>query len=132
MKVRTTAAELRNFGLIVGAIFVALFGLMVPWMHHRPVPGWPWALGLTLAACAAFAPSVLRYPYLAWDRLGKALGWVNSRIVLNLLFFLVFVPAGVIARLANWDPMKRGFKPDQPTYRIPCGASSPTSMEKPY
>jgi len=129
---QTTVAELRNFGLTVGAILAGLFGLVVPWAHHTRIPVWPWALGLTLAGCAAFAPALLRYPHLVWDRVGKALGWVNSRIVLNLLFFLIFVPAAVIARLAKWDPMKRSFEPAQSTYRIPCGPSSPTGMEKPY
>jgi hypothetical protein len=132
LKTQTSAATLRNFGFVVGPIFAGLFGVIVPWMHHRSVPVWPWALGSTLVACAAFAPGLLRYPYFIWDRGGKALGWLNSRIVLNLLFFLIFVPAAVVARLANWDPMRRGFRPDQSTYRIPSGAASPTTMEKPY
>jgi hypothetical protein len=132
LKTRASAATLRNFGLVVGSIFAGLFGVIVPWRNHRTVPIWPWALGLTLVASAALAPGLLRYPYAVWDRAGKVLGWVNSRIVLNLLFFLIFVPAGVVARLGHWDPMKRGFKPDQSTYRIRSGAVSPTTMEKPY
>ena len=132
MKARNTVAELRNFGLTVGMIFAALFGLILPWIHHAWSPVWPWALGLILAASGALAPTILRYPYLAWDRVGQALGWVNSRIVLNLLFFLIFSPAAVLARLTRWDPMKRKFAPDQPTYRVRCDPASPTSMEKPY
>jgi hypothetical protein len=132
LKAHSTVAELRNFGLIVGAIFAGLFGVIVPWTHHARIPLWPWALGLSLAASGAFAPTILRYPYLAWDRLGKALGWINSRIVLNFLFFLIFFPGAVLARLTRWDPMKRNFARDQPTYRVRCDPASPASMEKPY
>jgi len=132
LKARPTVAELRNFGLLVGAIFAGLFGLIVPWIRHTRVPPWPWALGLTLVACGALAPGLLRYPYLLWDRVGQALGWVNSRIVLNLLFFLIFLPAAVLARLAKWDPMKRRFAPDQTSYRVPSVPVPSSSMEKPY
>jgi Saxitoxin biosynthesis operon protein SxtJ len=129
---RATVAELRNFGLLVGAIFAGLFGVIAPWAHHLRVPIWPWAVGLTLVMCGIFAPALLRYPYLIWCRLGRALGWVNSQIVLNLLFFLIFLPAAVVARLARWDPMKRAFVSDQPSYRIRSESASPNSMERPY
>lgn len=127
-----TLAELRNFGLLVGTIFAALFGLIVPWAHHARIPFWPWALGFALATSGAFAPGLLRYPYMVWDRVGQVLGWINTRIVLNLLFFVIFLPAGILARLANWDPMKRKFAPEQPSYRVRCRPASSTSMEKPY
>jgi hypothetical protein len=132
LKARATVAELRNFGLFVGAIFAGLFGLLVPWMHHARVPLWPWALGLTLVTCGILAPALLCYPYLLWDGLGHALGWVNSRIVLNLLFFLIFLPAALLARFARWDPMRRRFAPDQTSYRVPSIPVSSSSMEKPY
>jgi len=129
---RRRAVELRNFGLIVGAIFAALFGLLRPWLHHSRSPLWPWMLAALLVGPALLAPRLLHYPHLVWDRLGKALGWVNSRIVLNLIFFLIFVPAGLIARALKWDRLNKTFEPARQSYRIPSKRRPASSMEKPY
>lgn len=132
MNSATTISQLRNFGLTVGTLCAGLFGLALPWIHRVRPPVWPWALGLTLVTCALLAPALLRYPFLVWDRTGRALGWVNSRIVLNLLFFVIFVPAGIVARFAGWDPMRRKFEATSPSYRIPSAPLAPSRMEKPY
>jgi hypothetical protein len=132
LKGRKTGAELRNFGLVVGAIFAGLFGLLGPWIRHAPIPLWPWMLGAALVACALLTPSTLRYPQFVWDRIGKALGWLNSRIVLNLIFFLIFVPAGLIARVFRWDPLNRNFDRARQSYKIPSKRRPASSMEKPY
>ncbi len=87
---------------------------------------------LVLVFAALSAPRTLYYLYIAWARGGGALGWLNSRIILNLLFFLIFVPAGLIARAFKWDPLKRTFDSHASSYRIRSPSHSPADMEKPY
>jgi hypothetical protein len=132
LKAQKSDVQLRNFGLIVGATFAGLFGLIGPWIRHKPVQLWPWVLGAVLSGLALIAPKTLHYPQFIWDRVGKVLGWVNSRIVLNLIFFLVFLPAGLVARAFKWDPLERNFDKACQSYRIPSRRQSATSMEKPY
>lgn len=127
-----TIRQLRSFGLIVGALFAGWFGLLIPLLRHHRTPVWPWAVGLVLIALGLAAPRVLRYPYLAWTRFGKALGWLNSRVLLTLMFFLIFAPAGLIARLFGWDPLERKRQPDAPSYRIITPYQPISHMEKPY
>jgi len=125
-------SELRNFGLVGGGILVGLFGLIAPWLRHASIPRWPWIPGLLLVVFALIAPRTLRYPFAAWDRIGKMLGWINTRIVLSVIFFVVFVPAGMIARRLGWDPLERRFDPDRKSYRKPSDPSTAASMENPY
>jgi hypothetical protein len=132
LSAHVSPAELRKFGLIVGGMFAGLFGVLFPWIRHAHVPLWPWLLAMVLIASALIAPQLLRYPYIVWERIGKALGWVNSRIILNVLFFLVFAPAGIVARLFKWDPLKREFEPNASSYRIISKRQTITEMEKPY
>ena len=49
---------------------------------------------------------------------GEALGWVNTRIVLGVLFDGVIVPIGIMLRLRHKDPMRRKFDRAAPSYRI--------------
>ena len=48
----------------------------------------------------------------AWSRIGHALGWFNSRVLLTLAFVLVVCPVGLIGRLLGRDPLgqKRGAR----------------------
>jgi hypothetical protein len=36
---------------------------------------------------------------------GEALGWLNTRIILTVVFFLVVTPIGVVMRLFGRSPM---------------------------
>jgi hypothetical protein len=125
-------AGLRDFGLIVGSVLIGLFGVVRPLIRHTSSPILPWILGALLVGCALVFPKLLYYPYYWWTLLGRALGWLNSRIVLNLLFFLVFAPAATIARLFDWDPMARRREPNRATYRTSSVPVPADAMEKPY
>ncbi|NBC14464.1 MAG: sxtJ, partial [Gammaproteobacteria bacterium] len=53
-------------------------------------------------------------------------------LVLGLVFFLLFLPIGLVMRLAGHDPMRRKLDPDAATYRVPSRPQPPDSIEKPY
>jgi saxitoxin biosynthesis operon SxtJ-like protein len=75
------------------------------------------AVGLVLPALAA--PRVLAPAYRAWMALGSVLGWVNTRVMLGLLFFGVITPTALILRLIRRDPMRVARDPGASTYRVP-------------
>ena len=54
-----------------------------------------------------------------WMALGQALGWVNTRLVLGLIFFGLVTPMALVFRLTGRDPMERALDPHATTYRVP-------------
>jgi hypothetical protein len=112
--------QLRSFGLIVGCIFLVLgLGPVVPLLRHRHT--WhPWLvlIAIVLILPAILWPRLLRHPYRAWMLLGHILGWVNSRVVLGFLFFLIFTPVSVALWLSGRDSMRRSFDRKTDTYRV--------------
>jgi hypothetical protein len=118
MTSQTAQADLRNFGLIVGGIFGAI-GLWPVVIHGQSIR--PWALGLAAALMlpALLAPGVLRPAYRVWMALGAALGWINTRLVLGLIFYGLITPMALVFRLIGRDPMQRAFDPGVTTYRVP-------------
>lgn len=125
-------AELRKFGLVTGAIIIVLFGLILPWVFGFNWPTWPWILAGILWVWALAMPDTLFLVYRPWLKFGHIAGWINTRIILGLLFFLVFFPAGVLMRLLGNDPMARKLDDTVDSYRIVSDTIAKDHIERPY
>jgi hypothetical protein len=128
-----TSRELRQFGLIMGAVIAALFGLLLPWLLQRPWPAWPWIVAAILWLFGLLAPAALRPVHRGWMAFGDVAGWINSRLVLGVVFFALITPLGLIRRLLGRDPMRRGSQHNLDSYRIVRDERPrPEDMERPF
>ena len=127
-----THAELRRFGLSTGAVTAVLFGVLLPWLWGRGWPLWPWGLGGLLVGVALVCPGCLRPVYRAWMGLAHVLGWINTRLILGLMFFVILAPIGILMRLLGWDAMRRRQHRAEPSYRTPSKQPNPGNMERPF
>ena len=124
---------LRKFGLTTGAIIVLLFVLFFPWVFDMEnMPIWPWVVASLLWVPALIMPNLLGSVYTTWMKIGHALGWVNTRIILGLLFYAIVLPMGLIMRLFGNDPMSRKLDKSVSSYRIKSVSESKDRLEKPY
>ena len=121
-----------TFGLLVGGLVAVLFGLVFPWLRGGRFPAWPWAVGGVLAASALGAPALLAPVHRAWMAVGSALGWVNTRILLGAVFYLVVTPIGAVMRLTGRDPLRLRLERGGGTYRIPSARTARERMEVPF
>lgn len=124
--------ELRQFGLSTGILVAVLFGALIPWMRDLSYPLWPWIMMAILAFWALSAPKTLAPVHRIWMRFALLISKVTIPVFLGIVFFLVFVPLGLIYRVFGRDTMHRDFEPDQPTYRVGTDKKSVESLEKPY
>jgi hypothetical protein len=108
--------QLRSFGLLVGGIF-ALVGFW-PILFGRGVRLWAIIPAGILLVLGWLLPTSLRSVYKWWMLLGHALGWVNTRIILSVVFYGMFCPMGFIMRLRGKDPMRRRYEPEAKSYRV--------------
>lgn len=124
---------LRDFGLLGGAIAAGLFGSLLPLLHHEPFPILPWAIAGILWVWALIAPATLNGLYQIWMRIGLVLGWINTRIILTVLFYTLIMPIGLVMRVVfRHDAMARKFDADAKTYRIINQVKPINTMEKPF
>ena len=124
---------LRKFGLTTGAIIVLLFVLFFPWVFDMEnLPIWPWIVAGLLWVPALAMPNLLEPVYTTWMKIGHALGWVNTRIILGLLFYVIVLPMGLIMRLLGNDPMSRKLDKSISSYRIKSISEPKDRLEKPY
>jgi len=123
---------LRNFGLTTGAILAVLFGLLIPLLVGYALPLWPWILAGIFWVLALSIPISLNPIYRGWMVFGQVAGWINNRIVLCLLFFVIFFPVGAVMRIFGRDPMTRLFNKDQQSYRVKSLQQKKEHFERPY
>ena len=122
----------RKFGLTTGAIVIGLFGLLIPWLFSLNYVKWPWILGGVLGLWALLAPPTLKPVYVGWMKFGHVMNWINTRIILGILFYGLFLPIGVVMRLFGKDPMQRKLSSAVKTYRVDSQNPPRDNMENPY
>ncbi len=107
---------LREFGFLIGFIFPFLIGWISPLIGGHSFRNWTLFIGIPSIILAISKPRLLIYPYRAWMKLGYILGWVNSRIILGLVFLIILQPIALIMRIFGHDPL-RTKKFAQKSYR---------------
>ena len=123
---------LQHFGLLSGTIVAVLFGVILPLITGHGWPHWPWIVAGVLWLWAGLVPSTLNPVYQVWMRIGLVLGWINTRLILGLIFYLMVTPIGVVMWLCKRDPMVRKLDDGAKTYRIQSQLTERDRMEKPY
>ena len=124
--------QLREFGLVFATGLVVMFGLLLPWLADRPWPLWPWVAAAVFVALALVIPLALRPLNALWLKIGHVLGWINTRIILGVVFFMIFLPAALMLRALGKDPMHRTFDASSASYRVPSKSAPNQQMERPF
>lgn len=123
--------QLRSFGLIVGSVFL-LIGLWPVLFRGGALRWWAIAAGGALVLPALLYPSSLRLPHRAWMAVGHVLGWINTRILLSVVFVAVMTPTGLALRLFGKSALALKIDNRATTYRIKKEPRAPTHMKHQY
>ena len=124
--------ELRKFGFIFATGLVLIFGLLLPWIWDKPWPQWPFIAAAVFTVVGLLVPIALKPVYIVWMKIGQVLGWINTRIILGLIFFILFAPIALLFRIIGRDPMERKLDSSVATYRKPSHTLPRDRMEKPF
>lgn len=65
---------------------------------------------------AFISPNILKPVYIFWMRLAFVLGWINTRIILFIIFYLIFTPIGIVLRIFGIDLLDRKIERDKESY----------------
>jgi hypothetical protein len=91
--------DLRRFGLVLGVLLAAA-GL-VPLLRGGPVRLWAEAAAVPVLGVALAAPALLWPVHWLFLKIGMVLGWVNTRILLGIMFYVVITPIGLVKRVMH-------------------------------
>ena len=123
--------QLREFGLVSGAIVIVLFGLLIPWLFSNTLPRWPWVVAGVLTLWALAVPNTLIYLYRPWMKFGAVVGFINTRILLGIVFYIMITPIGLVRKAFGGSSIKGADKKEN-SYRVNSEKPDNKHMENPY
>ena len=112
--IKSEKSDLRNFGITVGIILLIISGFLF-WKEKEPFQIF-FAIGIILFLPAIAIPFVLKPVYWIWMIFAIILGWIMTRVILSLLFYVLFTSIGLTLRLfgkqfleLRWDKSKESY-----------------------
>jgi hypothetical protein len=90
-------------------ILVIIVGIsLLAWTFKFVTMEWKiiiWKIMLCVGLITLIFPVAAKWVEWAWLKLALGLGWVNSRILLTVLYFVFLFPIALISRLFTKDPL---------------------------
>lgn len=96
----------KSFGVSVGIVLCVIAAFLV-WRGRIARAEVIGGIGAVLLVLGLVHPPLLKYPSAVWWRFSRALGYVNARVLLSIIFFLILTPLGLFWRLTGKDPLAR-------------------------
>ena len=112
----------KSFGISVGAVLLLIAAILV-WRGRITTAEIVGGIGAVLLILGLIQPRLLKWPSAIWWKFALVLGYVNSRIIMTVIFVIVLSPLGLLWRLIGKDPLARkrrnwpGWSPYPVRYR---------------
>ena len=73
-------------------------------------------IGVIFILFGQFLPTILKPIYLVWMTFAVILGWIMTRVILIVIFYLIVTPTGLIAKLFRHKFLDVTFRAEKDTY----------------
>jgi hypothetical protein len=107
-------SAVKKTGITVGVVLILISLLL--WYLDKSSFMYFSIIGGMLIIAAVIATPVLRPFHKLWMMLALLMGFVMSRVILTLLFYIVLTPIGIIAKIVGKKFMPLGFDKKATTY----------------
>lgn len=135
-EMKISQSIMRQFALVMGIMLGAIVPLIIVWLND-------WELGLPAGLVASLGvvflfigilfPMALKKFYIVWMLLALGLGFIVTRIIITVVFYLMITPIGFIRRhLGTKDPIGLKINPDEETYWVPAKNPPASQLKKQF
>ena len=112
--IKSEKSDLWKFGITIGVILLIIAGFLF-WKEKESFQILL-TFGVTLCILGIVIPFILKPIYWVWMIFATILGWIMTRVILSLLFYIIFTPIGLIPRFfgkqfleLRWDKSKESY-----------------------
>lgn len=112
--IKSDKKAFRNFGVTVGIVLLVVAGILF-WYENESFKI-ILIIGFGLCFLGILIPVILKPIYWVWMIFATILGWIMTRLILSLLFYVIITPIALIARLfgkqfieLKWDKRDKTY-----------------------
>ena len=112
--IKSEKSDLRKFGITIGVILLIIAGFLF-WKEKESFQIL-FTFGVAFCILGIVIPFILKPIYWVWMIFATILGWIMTRVILSLLFYIIFTPIGLILRFfgkqfleLRWDKSKESY-----------------------
>ena len=112
--ISSTKKDIRKFSYLVGGILV-IISLFLLWKGSTSftlILG----IGAGLIIIGMIFPIILKPIYIAWMIFAVILGWIMTRVILTILFYLIVTPIALIAKIFRKRFLDLSFRTEADSY----------------
>tara|TARA_Y100000590_G_scaffold459295_1_gene615975 strand:+ start:179 stop:589 length:411 start_codon:yes stop_codon:yes gene_type:complete len=93
--------DIKSFGITIGIILFILSGLLM--YYDKEIYKAIAILASAFTGLGLILPLLLKPIYFVWMVFAAILGWIMTRVILSLVFYLIITPIGLITRIIGED-----------------------------
>ena len=112
-RISTTKKDIKSFAITIGIIlcFIASF------LYYKEIEYYRIFIyvAFVLIGSGLIIPNVLKPVYYIWMVFANILGWIMTRLILSLLFYLIISPIGIFSKIFGKSFLKIKIS-DQKSY----------------
>src|SRR4030042_3153366 len=106
--------DLRKFGITMGIAF-AVITFFILFRHKQGIFA-TLSVSILFFIFAFIMTNLLKPVYILWMKLAFILGWINTRLILIIMFYLVLTPMSIVLRLLGKDLLDRKIDKNRDSY----------------
>ena len=114
--IKSSRKDLKNFGVTIGFILL-MIGVFL-FVGEKDSFIYFFSIGLIFIGLGLINPVVLKTLYKIWMTFAIIIGWVMTRVILSVLFYLIISTIGIFARLVGKDFLNLKSKNNESYWNI--------------
>jgi len=102
--IKTENKDLRSFGITIGIILI-IIGIFLFFKEKEYYQVFIY-VAVPLIGFGLIIPIILKPIYIVWMVFAIILGWIMTRLILSLLFYLIITPIGIVLKISGKQFLK--------------------------
>ena len=99
--INASKKDLRSFGFMIGIFFLIIAGFLI-YKNKESFQIFLYIAG-SFIGLGLLIPTSLKPIYIFWMAFSAILGWIMTRLILSLLFYVIITPIGVLLKIIGKD-----------------------------
>ena len=112
--IKCEKSDLRKFGITIGILLMIIAGILF-WKEKESFQLFL-TIGAVLCVFSVVIPVILKPIYWIWMIFATILGWIMTRVILSILFYVIITPIGLISRLFGKQFLELKWNEKNSTY----------------